>query len=112
MNNNVRPAAMERIETPALAKQFIDEQIAALRAQIGSGKVLLALSGGVDSSVLAALLIKAVGKQLVCVHVNHGLLRKGEPEQVIEVFRNQMDANLIYVDAVSSASGLSMVSIH
>jgi len=100
MNNNVRPAAMERIETPALAKQFIDEQIAALRAQIGSGKVLLALSGGVDSSVLAALLIKAVGKQLVCVHVNHGLLRKGEPEQVIEVFRGQMDANLIYVDAV------------
>jgi len=100
MNNNVRPAAMERIETPALAKQFIDEQIAALRAQIGSGKVLLALSGGVDSSVLAALLIKAVGKQLVCVHVNHGLLRKGEPEQVIEVFRGQMDANLVYVDAV------------
>ena len=91
---------MERIETPALAQQFIDEQIAALRAQIGSGKVLLALSGGVDSSVLAALLIKAVGKQLVCVHVNHGLLRKGEPEQVIEVFRGQMDANLIYVDAV------------
>ena len=86
--------------TPALAQAFIDEQIEALRAQIGGNKVLLALSGGVDSSVVAALLIKAVGKQLVCVHVNHGLLRKGEPEQVIEVFRNQMDANLIYVDAV------------
>ena len=100
MNNNVRPAAMERIETPALAQAFIDEQIAALRAQIGSGKVLLALSGGVDSSVLAALLVKAVGKQLVCVHVNHGLLRKGEPEQVIRVFRDEMDANLVYVDAV------------
>ena len=100
MNNNVRPAAMERIETPALAQAFIDEQIAALRAQIGDKKVLLALSGGVDSSVVAALLIKAVGKQLTCVHVNHGFLRKGEPEQVIEVFRNQMDANLIYVDAV------------
>ena len=91
---------MKRITTPALAQQFIDEQIAALKAQIGDKKVLLALSGGVDSSVVAALLIKAVGKQLVCVHVNHGLLRKGEPEQVIEVFRNQMDANLIYVDAV------------
>ena len=95
-----RPENMERITTPALARQFIDEQIAALKAQIGDKKVLLALSGGVDSSVVAALLIKAVGKQLVCVHVNHGLLRKGEPEQVIEVFRNQMDANLIYVDAV------------
>ena len=91
---------MERITTPELAQAFIDEQLAALRAQIGDKKVLLALSGGVDSSVVAALLIKAVGKQLVCVHVNHGLLRKGEPEQVIEVFRNQMDANLIYVDAV------------
>ena len=91
---------MERIETPALAQKFIDEQIAALRAQIGDRKVLLALSGGVDSSVVAALLIKAVGKQLVCVHVNHGLLRKGEPEQVIKVFRDEMDANLIYVDAV------------
>ena len=95
-----RPETMERITTPALAQAFIDEQIAALKAQIGDKKVLLALSGGVDSSVVAALLIKAVGKQLVCVHVNHGLLRKGEPEQVIEVFRNQMDANLIYVDAV------------
>ena len=100
MNGNVRPETMERITTPELAQAFIDEQIAELRAQIGDKKVLLALSGGVDSSVVAALLIKAVGKQLVCVHVNHGLLRKGEPEQVIEVFRNRMDANLIYVDAV------------
>ena len=95
-----RPESMARINTPELARAFIDEQIAALRAQIGGRKVLLALSGGVDSSVVAALLIRAVGKQLVCVHVNHGLLRKGEPEQVIEVFRNQMDANLIYVNAV------------
>ena len=94
-----RPENMERITTPALAQAFIDEQIADLRAQIGDKKVLLALSGGVDSSVVAALLIKAVGQQLVCVHVNHGLLRKGEPEQVIEVFRNQMNANLVYVDA-------------
>ena len=100
MENNKRPESMERITTPALAEAFIEEQIAALREQIGDKKVLLALSGGVDSSVVAALLIKAVGKQLVCVHVNHGLLRKGEPEQVIEVFRDQMDANLIYVDAV------------
>ena len=99
MDPNKRPESMERITTPALAQRFIDEQISALRAQIGEKKVLLALSGGVDSSVVAALLIKAVGKQLTCVHVNHGLLRKGEPEQVIEVFRNQMDANLIYVDA-------------
>ncbi len=95
-----RPDDMPRINTPELAKAYIDEQIKELRAQIGDKKVLLALSGGVDSSVVAALLIKAVGKQLVCVHVNHGLLRKGEPEQVIEVFRNQMSANLIYVDAV------------
>ena len=94
-----RPENMERITTPALAQAFIDEQIADLRAQIGDKKVLLALSGGVDSSVVAALLIKAVGQQLVCVHVNHGLLRKGEPEPVIEVFRNQMNANLVYVDA-------------
>ncbi len=94
-----RPENMERITTPALAQAFIDQQVADLRAQIGDKKVLLALSGGVDSSVVAALLIKAVGKQLVCVHVNHGLLRKGEPEQVIEVFRNQMNANLVYVDA-------------
>ena len=100
MSNNVRPADMERITTPALANKFIEEQLAALRAQIGSKKVLLALSGGVDSSVVAALLIKAVGKQLVCVHVNHGLLRKGEPEQVIKVFREEMNANLVYVDAV------------
>ena len=100
MADNKRPASMERITTSELANAFIDEQLAALRAQIGDKKVLLALSGGVDSSVVAALLIKAVGKQLTCVHVNHGLLRKGEPEQVIEVFRNQMDANLVYVDAV------------
>ena len=90
---------MKRINTPELAKAFIDEQLKTLREQIGDKKVLLALSGGVDSSVVAALLIKAVGKQIVCVHVNHGLLRKGEPEQVIEVFRNQMNANLVYVDA-------------
>ena len=100
MSSNVRPATMERITTPALAESFIDQQLAELRQQIGNKKVLLALSGGVDSSVVAALLIKAIGKQLICVHVNHGLLRKGEPEQVIEVFQNQMDANLIYVDAV------------
>ena len=100
MSENVRPESMKRITTAELANSFIDEQVAKLRKQIGTGKVLLALSGGVDSSVVAALLIKAVGKQLTCVHVNHGLLRKGEPEQVIEVFRNQMDANLIYVDAV------------
>lgn len=97
---NVRPETMERITTPELAEKFIEEQVAEIRAQVGDKKVLLALSGGVDSSVVAALLIKAIGKQLVCVHVNHGLLRKGEPEQVVEVFRNQMDANLIYVDAV------------
>ena len=97
---DVRPESMERITTEALANAFIDEQVKALQAQIGDKKVLLALSGGVDSSVVAALLIRAVGQQLVCVHVNHGLLRKGEPEQVIEVFRNQMHANLVYVDAV------------
>ena len=100
MQDNIRPESMERITTPELAEAFINEQIDALRAQIGGNKVLLALSGGVDSSVVAALLIRAVGRQLVCVHVNHGLLRKGEPEQVIRVFRDQMDANLIYVDAV------------
>jgi len=99
MDSNVRPETMARITTPELAKQFIDEQIAAVRKQVGDKKVLLALSGGVDSSVVAALLIKAIGKQLVCVHVNHGLMRKGESEQVIEIFRNQLDANLIYVDA-------------
>ena len=100
MEENLRPESMKRINTPELAEAFIAEQVKSLRAQIGQKNVLLALSGGVDSSVVAALLIRAVGKQLVCVHVNHGLLRKGEPEQVIEVFRNQMDANLVYVDAV------------
>ncbi|MBP5763151.1 MAG: glutamine-hydrolyzing GMP synthase subunit GuaA, partial [Lachnospiraceae bacterium] len=94
-----RPDDMVRITTPELADAFIEEQLQALRDQIGDRKVLLALSGGVDSSVVAAMLIKAIGDNLVCVHVNHGLLRKGEPEQVIEVFRNQMKANLIYVDA-------------
>ncbi len=90
---------MARITTPELANAFIEEQVAEVRAQVGDKKVLLALSGGVDSSVVAALLIKAIGKQLVCVHVNHGLMRKGESEQVIEVFQNQLDANLIYIDA-------------
>ena len=99
MENNRRPESMKRINSPELARAFIAEQIEALKKQIGDKKVLLALSGGVDSSVVAALLIKAIGKNLVCVHVNHGLLRKGEPEQVIRVFRDQMDANLIYVDA-------------
>ena len=98
-NSNLRPASLARITTPALAEAFISEQVAALRKQIGDRKVLLALSGGVDSSVVAALLIKAVGQQLVCVHVNHGLLRKGEPEQVVQVFRHEMNANLVYVDA-------------
>ena len=97
--NNVRPESMARITTAALADAFIEEQVREVRAQVGDQKVLLALSGGVDSSVVAALLIKAIGKQLVCVHVNHGLMRKGESEQVIEVFRNGLDANLIYVDA-------------
>ncbi|RHR05577.1 glutamine-hydrolyzing GMP synthase [Pseudoflavonifractor sp. AF19-9AC] len=100
MDQNKRPENMERITTPQLAEAFIAQQIEAVRAQVGDKKVLLALSGGVDSSVVAALLIKAIGKQLVCVHVNHGLLRKGEPEQVVKVFRDEMDANLIYVDAV------------
>lgn len=99
MDNNKRPETMERITTKALADAFIDEQVEAVRKQVGDKKVLLALSGGVDSSVVAALLIKAIGKQLVCVHVNHGLMRKGESENVIEVFQNQLDANLIYVDA-------------
>ncbi len=99
MDSNKRPDTMERITTPELAKSFIDEQIAAVREQVGEKKVLLALSGGVDSSVVAALLIKAIGKQLVCVHVNHGLMRKGESEQVIEVFGKELDANLIYIDA-------------
>ena len=105
MENNVRPASMARINTKALADAFIAEQVAEIRSRVGNKKVLLALSGGVDSSVVAALLIKAIGKQLVCVHVNHGLLRKGEPEQVVEVFRNQMDANLVYVDAVERFLG-------
>ncbi len=100
MDNNKRPENMERITTAALAEKFIQEQVKEIQNQVGDKKVLLALSGGVDSSVVAALLIRAVGQQLVCVHVNHGLLRKGEPEQVVEVFRNQMKANLIYVDAV------------
>ena len=98
-NNPKRPESMERITTQALAEKFIEEQIKELRAQIGNGKVLLALSGGVDSSVVAALLIKAVGQQLVSVHVNHGLLRKGEAEQVVRVFRDELKSNLIYVDA-------------
>lgn len=100
MDNNKRPEAMQRINNQELADAFVAEQVAEIKKQVGDKKVLLALSGGVDSSVVAALLIKAIGKQLVCVHVNHGLLRKGEPEQVVEVFRNQMDANLVYVDAV------------
>ena len=99
MDTNVRPESMERITTPELANAFIEEQIKLVREQVGNKKVLLALSGGVDSSVVAALLIKAIGKQLVCVHVNHGLMRKGESEQVIEMFQNGLDANLIYVDA-------------
>ncbi len=99
MDNNKRPESMKRIDNMELANAFIDEQVREVRAQVGDKKVLLALSGGVDSSVVAALLIKAIGKQLVCVHVNHGLMRKGESEQVIEIFQNQLDANLIYVDA-------------
>lgn len=100
MEQNKRPETMERITTAALAEAFISQQVEEIRAQVGQKKVLLALSGGVDSSVVAALLIRAIGKQLVCVHVNHGLLRKGEPEQVVQVFRDEMDANLVYVDAV------------
>ena len=99
MSNDVRPESMERITTPELANAFIEEQVSEVRKQVGDKKVLLALSGGVDSSVVAALLIKAIGKQLICVHVNHGLMRKGESEQVIEVFKNGLDANLIYIDA-------------
>ena len=100
MSDNVRPESLKRIETAEAANAFISEQISKIKEQVKDGKVLLALSGGVDSSVVAALLIKAIGKNLVCVHVNHGLLRKGEPEQVVKVFRHEMDANLIYVDAV------------
>ncbi len=100
MADNVRPESLKRIETEEAAKAFISEQIEKIKEQVKDGKVLLALSGGVDSSVVAALLIKAIGKNLVCVHVNHGLLRKGEPEQVVKVFKHEMDANLIYVDAV------------
>ena len=111
MENNKRPETMARITTEALAAQFIDEQVREIRAQVGDKRGLLARSGGVESSGVAALLIKAVGKQLVCVHVNHGLLRKGEPEQVVEVFRNRMDANLVYLDAserfLSKLAGVS-----
>ena len=99
MEKNIRPESMERITNPELAQKFIEEQVSEIRAQVGEKKVLLALSGGVDSSVVAALLIKAIGKQLVCVHVNHGLMRKGESEQVLEVFGKALDANLIYIDA-------------
>ncbi len=106
MDSNVRPESMARITTPALAQAFIDEQVAAIRAQVGDKKVLLALSGGVDSSVVAALLIKAIGKQLVCVHVNHGLMRKDESENVIRIFKDELDANLIYVDATDRFLGL------
>ena len=106
MDPNKRPDDMERIATPEQAQAFIDEQVAAIQDQVGDKKVLLALSGGVDSSVVAALLIKAIGKQLICVHVNHGLMRKGESEQVVDVFQNQLDANLVYVDAVDRFLGL------
>ena len=106
MDTNKRPDDMQRIVAPEQARAFIDEQVEAVRVQVGDGKVLLALSGGVDSSVVAALLIKAIGKQLVCVHVNHGLMRKGESEQVVDVFQNQLDANLVYVDATDRFLGL------
>ena len=106
MSGNIRPESMERITNFALANAFIEEQVAAVREQVGDKKVLLALSGGVDSSVVAALLIKAIGKQLVCVHVNHGLMRKGESEDVIKIFGQELDANLIYVDATDRFLGL------
>ncbi len=99
MDQNTRPADMQRINNPELANAFIDEQVQAIRDQVGNGKVLLALSGGVDSSVVATLIDRAIGENLICVHVNHGLMRKGESEQVIDMFKNQMDANLVYVDA-------------
>ena len=105
-DGNVRPESMERITTEALAQAFIDEQVKSIKDQVKDSKVLLALSGGVDSSVVAALLIKAIGQNLVCVHVNHGLLRKGEPEMVCKVFRDELKANLIYVDAVDRFLGL------
>ena len=105
MDPNKRPDDMVRITTPELAQAFIAEQVAAGREQVGDQKVLLALSGGVDSSVVAALLLKAIGRQLICVHVNHGLMRKGESEQVVDVFKNQMDANLVYVDATDRFLG-------
>ena len=105
MNSNIRPETMQRITTRELANKFIDQQIAKVRAQVGDKKVLLALSGGVDSSVVAALLIKAIGKQLVCVHVNHGLMRKDESEEVIRIFRDGLDANLIYIDATDRFLG-------
>lgn len=105
MEMNMRPESMERITTKELAEAFIEEQVAAIREQVGDKKVLLALSGGVDSSVVAALLIKAIGQQLVCVHVNHGLLRKGEPEEVVTVFRDELNANLVYVDAMERFLG-------
>ena len=109
MEKNIRPESMERITTPELAQKFIEEQVSEIRAQVGEKKVLLALSGGVDSSVVAALLIKAIGKQLVCVHVNHGLMRKGESEQVLEVFGKALDANLIYplyLNSIYKTSGV------
>ena len=106
MSGNIRPENMERITNFQLANAFIEEQIAEIRAQVGDKKVLLALSGGVDSSVVAALLIKAIGKQLICVHVNHGLMRKNESEDVIKMFKDGLDANLIYVDATDHFLGL------
>ena len=106
MDSNKRPDCMARITTPELANAFIEEQVAQVRQQVGDRKVLLALSGGVDSSVVAALLIKAIGKQLICVHVNHGLMRKNESENVIELFKGQLDANLVYVDATDRFLGL------